>query len=111
VTRITDSPATYRRNQAYLDWRRVQRIREEHPPDRLVELLEVETERAAEYADRFDAESPDCVSITAHASATDRSVEAVWEDLSTWRTARRRIDLLERALQSESAANGPRTTA
>ena len=111
VTRVTDSPATYRRNQAYLDWRRVQRIREEHTSDRLVELLETETERAAEYADRFDAESPDDVSITAHASATDRSVEAVWEDLSTWRTARRRIGLLERALRPESGANGPRTTA
>jgi len=33
VTRVTDSPATYRRNQAYLDWRRVQRIREDHAPD------------------------------------------------------------------------------
>lgn len=98
VTRVTETPATYRRNQEYLNWRRVQKLREEYSSDELVTFLENETEREETYSERFDAESPEAVSITAHASATGRSVQGVWEDVSAWKTARRRITLLERAL-------------
>ena len=98
VTRVTETPATYRRNQEYLNWRRVQQLRDEYTSDELVTFLETETEREETYSERFDAESPEAVSITAHASATDRSVQDVWEDVSAWKTARRRITLLERAL-------------
>ena len=98
VTRVTETPATYRRNQEYLNWRRVQQLREEYSSDELVTFLETETEREETYSERFDAESPEAVSITAHASETGRSVQDVWEDVSAWKTARRRITLLERAL-------------
>lgn len=98
VTQITETPATYRRNQEYLDWRRVQKLREEYSSDELVTFLEAETEREETYSERFDAENPGAVSITPHASATGRSVQDVWEDVSAWKTARRRITLLERAL-------------
>ena len=98
VTRVTETPATYRRNQEYLNWRRVQQLRDEYTSDELVTFLETETDREETYSERFDAESPEAVSITAHASATDRSVQDVWEDVSAWKTVRRRITLLERAL-------------
>ena len=98
VTRVTETPATYRRNQEYLNWRRIQQLRDEYSSDELVTFLETETEREKAYSERFDAESPEAVSITAHASETGRSVQDVWEDVSAWKTARRRITLLERAL-------------
>ncbi len=98
VTRVTETPATYRRNQEYLNWRRVQRLQDGYSPDELVTFLENETEREETYSERFDAQSPEAVSITAHASETGRSVQDVWQDVSAWKTTRRRITLLERAL-------------
>ncbi|GAB6879832.1 hypothetical protein JCM17823_21060 [Halorubrum gandharaense] len=110
VTQVTESPATYRRNQAYLNWRRVQRLREAYSDDELLAFLQEETERTESLSERFDVASPESVSITTHASETGRSVEDVWEDVSAWKTARRRVELLERALTTGSdGAVGGRT--
>ncbi|WP_306061347.1 DUF7342 family protein [Natronococcus wangiae] len=111
VTQVTESPATYRRNQEYLNWRRVQQLREQYATERLLDFLKDETERNETYAETFDVDSPDAVSIAAHASETDRSVEAVWEDVSTWKTTRRRIALLERALTTGSDDSADQRTA
>lgn len=100
VTQVTASPATYERNQEYLNWRRVQTLRTAHAPDELVDLLQTEVDRMAEFEAEFDATSPDDVSITEYAAKTDRTVEAVWKRLSMWRTTRRRVTLLERALST-----------
>lgn len=100
VTRVTDSPATYERNQEYLTWRRVQRLRDQYTTDELLTFLSAETERDDAFRETFDVSSPNDVSIAARASATDRSVEAVWEDVSAWQTTRRRIALLERAVST-----------
>lgn len=102
VTRVTDSPATYERNQEYLNWRRVQTLRSEYADEELLELLRSESEQADALADEFDAESPTTVSITRHAAETDQTIEDVWEQLSSWETARRRVSLLERALTPTS---------
>lgn len=107
VERVRESPATYRRNDEYLAWRRVQRLRREYDPDELAGFLATESERDEEFADEFGVASPDGVRVTAAASATDRSVEETWRRLSAWRTTRRRIALLERALAStEESAPG-----
>ncbi|WP_336327958.1 DUF7342 family protein [Halovenus sp. HT40] len=98
VTQVGESPATYRRNQEYLDWRRVQRLREEYTDDELVEMLERAAEQDEEFAETFGVDSPDALSITEYASETSQSVAAVWEDVTAWQTTRRRIALLERAL-------------
>ncbi|WP_336346092.1 DUF7342 family protein [Halalkalicoccus ordinarius] len=100
VTRVTDSPVTYERNQEYLIWRQVQQLREQYTTDDLLEFLQTETEQDEIYRETFDAESPETVSISAHAADTDRSIESVWDALSAWKTTRRRITLLERALAS-----------
>ena len=105
VIQVTESPATYERNQEYLNWRRVQRLRKEYATEELLDFLKEESERAETLAREFDATSPDEVSITHHAEATDQSIEAVWERLSTWKTVRRRVALLERALASELGAS------
>lgn len=106
VRRVTETPATYECNRAYLRWRRVQRLRDRYTTDELIEFLETETERDRSYAEAFEAESPEAVSISAAASRDGRSLEGVWEDVSMWKTTRRRITLLERAL-----ATGPQDAA
>jgi len=105
VTKVGESPATYERNAAYLAWRRVQRLQREYTVDELLDQLQTATEATEAYAAEFDAATPDDVSITSHAADTDQSVEAVWETLSAWKTARRRIDLLERALTASDTAD------
>ena len=102
VTQVTDSPATYERNQEYLNWRRVQKLRQQYATDELLELLKTESERAETLQSEFDVESPDEISITRYASETGQSIEDVWERLSAWQTARRRVALLERALTTRS---------
>ncbi|WP_136717349.1 DUF7342 family protein [Halorientalis salina] len=102
VTQVTDSPATYERNQAYLNWRRVQTLRTDYTTEELLDLLKTESERAETLAREFDVASPDEISIAQYAAETKRSIEEVWEDRSAWQTARRRIALLERALTTES---------
>jgi len=112
VTQVTTSPVTYERNQEYLNWRRVQQLRNQYDDEELLSFLEDAVERDESFAEKFDVESPDTVAITAYATDTDRSVEAVWREVSAWKTTRRRISLLERALQTDSeGAAGQRTVA
>jgi hypothetical protein len=99
-TQVTDSPATYERNQEYLNWRRVQRLHEQYDEAELLELLATAAERDDSFAEALGVDAPDDVAITAYASDVGRSVESVWEDVSAWRTVRRQIALLERALHS-----------
>lgn len=102
VTRVTDSPATYERNQSYLNWRRVQTLRQEYATEELVDFLQTESERMEALGNEFAVESPGAVSISRYAAETDQSIEDVWERLSAWKTARRRVALLERALTTDS---------
>jgi len=110
VTRVTDSPATYERNQAYLNWRRIQQLRNRYDDDELLAFLDDAAERDESFAETFGVPSPDAVAITTHAADTGRSVEAVWQDVSAWKTTRRRIALLERALQTDSDGTADRRT-
>lgn len=102
VKQVTASPAAYERNQEYLNWRRVQKLRNEYATEELLDLLKSETKRVETLEHEFDAMDPDNVQIVRYAEATDQSIDDVWERLSTWHTARRRVALLERALTSES---------
>jgi hypothetical protein len=102
VRQVTESPATYERNQSYFDWRRVQRFREEYTTEELLDFLARETDRADAFAEEFGVDTPDSISLSAYATETGRSVEDVWDDLTAWKTARQRITLLERALQEEA---------
>jgi hypothetical protein len=110
ITQVTESPATYRRNQEYLNWRRAQQLREQYATEELLDFLKAEMERDDTGVETFGVDSPDAVSIAAHASETSRSVEAVWEDISAWKTTRRRIALLERALTTGSDGSADQRT-
>lgn len=111
VTRVSDSPATYRRNQSYLNWRRVQTLRDEYTTEELLEFLETETDRIDRFVEEYGVSSPDSVSVSGESVDADRSVESVWNDLSNWRTAQRHVMLLERALSSERGETADRRAA
>lgn len=94
LTRESASPATYSRNESYFDWRRVQRLQSRPLAELREELADLQ-ETVREFRQRYGAESPGAVDALAHADHGD--LESVWDDLQEWRTARRRIEDLERA--------------
>jgi hypothetical protein len=101
VKNVGTSPATYRLNREYLTWRRVDHIRDEYSPNEIIDRLADETDRENEFTARFGVESPDQVCITDYAANTEMSIADVWMHLCDWRTTRRRITLLERALPTD----------
>jgi predicted ArsR family transcriptional regulator len=109
VERVSERPATYRLHREYLTWRRVQRARREYDGDELVAMLDAEAERDDEFAAQFGVDHPGRVRLRAHARSAETSVEEAWRDLSAWRTTRRRIEILERALADDAgSASGRR---
>lgn len=95
VTREEGHPTTYRRNESYFEWRRVEELRREHTPEELLARLEDLTAEERDFRERYDATHPD--DVDALAAADHATVHEAWEDLTDWRTVRREIRLLERA--------------
>lgn len=103
--RSNERPALYRRNPSYFRWKRVETLAREHSASelraRLEELIDADRERQ----ERYGVPEPDAVvpddSIEDHDTLHDR-----WEDLTEWRTIRRDITLLKRAVRrAESSAD------
>ena len=95
VHRHDGRPVRYERNDAYFWWRRVDRLREEYTQRELVDELASITDELDAYRERFDAATPDEVSLVE--VSKDMSTEAAWEALSEWQTLERRAALLDAA--------------
>lgn len=95
VRRYEGRPVRYARNDSYFQWRRINRLREAYSDAEIVELLSDVLDDIDEYKDRFDADSPDEVSLVEARETT--TTEAAWEALSEWETLERRAALLDSA--------------
>lgn len=104
VERDDDRPTTYRRNESYFQWRRVEELRREYTSDELLARLEALTGEERSYRERYDAAHPD--DVNALDAADHDAVHEVWRDLSDWRTVRREIRLLERARRVARGRDG-----
>jgi len=106
-------PVRYERNESYLRWRRIERIRDAYSDEEIVAELERTLDRLREYRETFDADHPDEVSLLAAADeprdgaadgrSDDDGVGALWEDLSEWQTLERRAEYLDAARRDEFA--------
>lgn len=96
VTEHDGRPTTYRRNDAYFQWRRVDELASTHSRDELQQRVSELTDRVAEYRDRYDAEGPADVDVLGF---EDGEIDAVYEELADWATAERERRLYERARQ------------
>lgn len=92
ITRVTDDPTTYQRNESYFEWRKRQRLTD-CSMDELRDRLETLTARERTFRERYDADTPAAVDALAHADHDE--LEAVWLDLSEWQTVRERVERLE----------------
>lgn len=100
IAERTDTrPATYQRNPSYFRWKRVEQLAREHTPDelrtRIDDLIEDDQAFQAEYG----VPDPDAVVTPDETGSEHETVHERWEDLTEWRTIRRDIAILKRAVQ------------
>jgi predicted ArsR family transcriptional regulator len=92
-------PARYRRNDSYFRWKRVESLAHEHSPDELQDRLDDLIAEDEVFQDKYRVPDPNAVS-TADLPVDDHdALQERWEDLSEWRTVRRDIKLLRRAVE------------
>lgn len=106
LDRVTDSPATYRRNESYFEWRARNRL-ERLSTSELQERVEQLAERERTFRERYGSEQPGDVDALDHA---DGDIEDVWLDLSEWETVRQRLQRLE-AIRQRRANDSEREAA
>lgn len=104
VRKHTGRPVRYERNESFLRWRRIERIREEYSEEDIVDELQTVMDTIQEYRDQFETESPDQVSLKT--ASTDTTIEDTWKALSEWQTLERRADLLDAARRNLDTARG-----
>ncbi|MDB9249116.1 hypothetical protein PN419_08835 [Halorubrum ezzemoulense] len=91
-------PAEYRRNESYFQWKRVERLADEHTHAELREHLDQLLEEDADFQRSFSVPSPDSVDIARIEGGEHAAVHDRLESLSRWRTVRHDIELLQRAV-------------
>lgn len=100
VTRHEGPPATYERNDAYFEWRRINRLAADHTTEALRNRVRALTDRITDYEDTYDASTPGAVDAIAVVEGTEStSIDDVYRDLADWETARQERDRFERARQ------------
>ncbi|CDK39350.1 hypothetical protein [Halorubrum sp. AJ67] len=101
VHRHDGHPVRYKRNDAYFQWRRRNKIREDYSDQEIVDALAATLEAIDAYRTQFDAQHPDEVSLVNATREQDLSTEAAWEALSEWETLERRAALLDTARRTD----------
>lgn len=105
ITRYDGHPATYERNDAYFEWRRINQLAADHSMEELQQHVRDLTARIDEYEETYDATTPANVDAVAAAEATDeRTIDDVYSELGDWATAREERKRYERARQQRSSA-------
>ncbi|WP_254544981.1 helix-turn-helix domain-containing protein [Halomarina pelagica] len=105
VTHHDGHPATYERNDAYFEWRRINQLAAEHSVEDLQQRVQELTTHITEYEDRYDAAMPAAVDAVAAAEGSDDwTIDDVYSDLGDWATAREERERYERARQQRAGA-------
>lgn len=104
VHRHDGRPVRYERNDAYFQWRRIDRIRDEYSEQEIIEALSDAIERIEAYREQFGTDDPDAVSLVE--ASQNMATEDAWEALSEWETLERRASLLDAARRDYPASSG-----
>lgn len=102
-------PATYRRNDSYFRWKRIEELATNDSADDLrkrVEELLAEDETLQE---RFDVPDPDAVPPSAFEADDHDEVHERWDALTRWRTVRRDLEIVQRAAHRAERRGGDGT--
>ncbi|WP_458191000.1 DUF7342 family protein [Haladaptatus sp. NG-WS-4] len=100
IAERTDTrPATYQRNPSYFRWKRVEQLAREHSLSDLRARIDDLIEDDQAYQAEYGVPDPDAVVTSDDAGEEHETVHERWDDLTEWRTIRRDIALLKRAVQ------------
>lgn len=103
VTERDGHPTTYERNDAYFEWRRINRLSASHSTDELAQRVDDLTRRIEGYEREYGASSPgDVDAIDAAEERPDATIDEVYADLGDWETALAERRQFERARQQRS---------
>jgi len=104
VTRHNGHPATYERNDAYFEWRRINQLAADHSVEDLQQRVRELSSRIEAYEDTYGAPTPAAVdAVDAAESSDDRTIDGVYGDLGDWATARDERTRYERARQQRAS--------
>ena len=111
VTRHEGHPTTYERNDAYFEWRRINRLAAEHTIEELTQRVQELTRAITEYEEEYDSAEPADVDTISVAQASDsHSVDDVYSDLGDWITALEEREHYERARQQRTGTRRERAS-
>ena len=103
VTRHDGHPATYERNDAYFEWRRINQLAADHSVEELQKRVRELTTRITEYEDVYDATTPAAVdAVDAAEASKGQTIDDVYSDLGEWATTREARERYERARQQRT---------
>ncbi|MFC7029105.1 sugar-specific transcriptional regulator TrmB [Halomicroarcula sp. GCM10025324] len=98
VIRHDGHPATYKRNNAYFEWRRINRLATNHSVKDLQQHVEKLTTHIDGYEEVYDAKTPAAVHAVEVAETSEkRTIDNVYSDLADWATAHEERTRYERA--------------
>lgn len=90
-------PATYRRNDSYFRWRRVEELATGNSVDELRKRIEELVAEDETLQERFDAPDPDAVPPSAFETSDHDEIHDCWDALARWRTVRHDLKIFQRA--------------
>jgi predicted transcriptional regulator len=88
LTRVTEDPETFERNEWYFEWRRLNRL-SQHSDEEYTEQLRALLAEHEMYRDEYGAEKPGDVDPLKYGDYGD--AEQVWLDLNNWEAIRTEI--------------------
>lgn len=91
-------PASYRRNKSYLRWRRIESLAREYSPDELRTRVDELIAEDETFQKEYGVPDPNAVSVDDIAVDDHDTLHEYWEDVNEWRTVRRDIRILRRAV-------------
>lgn len=107
--RRSGRPAKYRRNDAYFEWKRIEELAREHTLTELRASIEELLDEDEEFQQRYGVAEPDAV--TTEFDLDHDRIHERWDDLTRWRSVRRDVRLLQRAVQrAERKRSGDRAS-
>jgi predicted transcriptional regulator len=92
-------PVRYRRNDSYFTWRRVESLAHEYTTEELRERIAGLIQDDEAFQEAYGVPEPDAVSTDDLPVDDHEALHERWDDLQEWRTVRRDIRVLRRAVQ------------
>ncbi|MFP9193742.1 hypothetical protein ACLI4Q_19180 [Natrialbaceae archaeon A-CW1-1] len=101
-------PTLYQRNPSYFQWKRIEALAREHTVSDLRTRLDELIEADQNLQKAYEVPDPDAVVVSDDPAENHDEIHDRWDDLTEWRTIRRDITILKRAIQRAESSNDGR---